>query len=78
VIDVPRGGSEDRISFSGVWEETWHARARLAWQAERYRVWLREHGCSRDQAAEMATRLLLARAPDAPSQPNSSQASVIH
>jgi hypothetical protein len=59
-----------------VWEETWCARARLAWQAERYRVWLRKQGCSRDQAAEMAVRLLLAGTPDTP--PNRPNAPLVH
>ncbi len=69
--------SED-AGFLGVWEETWCARARLAGQAERYRIWLREQGCSRDQAAAMTVHLLLAREPDAPAQPNSSSVSLIH
>ncbi|HEY7348516.1 MAG TPA: hypothetical protein VH599_09405 [Ktedonobacterales bacterium] len=70
-------GSEEPIGFSGVWEETWCARARLAWQAERYRAWLREQGCSRDQAAEMAIRLLMASEPDAP-PPTPSHPPLIH
>lgn len=71
------GNDEERIGFSGVWEETWCARARLAWQAERYRVWLRKQGCSRDQAADMTARLLVARAPDAP-EPHPSITPLIH
>jgi hypothetical protein len=78
VIGMQNTDNEDSIGFSGVWEETWRARARLAWQAERYRIWLREHGCSREQAAEMAVRLLMAREPDAPPQPDSSNISLIH
>ena len=77
VIGIQKRGHEEYPGFSGVWEETWGARARLAWQAERYRVWLRAHGCSRDQAAEMAVRLLMAREPDAPAQPTSN-VSLIH
>lgn len=68
----------EETGFLGVWEETWCARARLAGQAERYRVWLREQGCSREQAAAMTVHLLLAREPDAPAQPNSSNVSIIH
>jgi len=60
------GNNEERIGFSGVWEENWCARARLAWQAERYGVWLRTQGWSRDQVADMTVRLLMAREPDAP------------
>ena len=78
VIRVPNGGNEESAGLSGVWEETWCARAQLACQAERYRAWLREQGCSRDQAATMAVRLLMAREPDAPAQPNSSSATLIH
>ncbi len=78
VIGSSHAGNEEYAGFCGVWEETWCARARLAAQAERYRVWLREQGCSREQAAAMAVRLLLAREPDAPAQPNTSNIPVLH
>jgi aminoglycoside phosphotransferase (APT) family kinase protein len=65
--------TDEETRLLGVWEETWNARARLAGQAERYRVWLREQGCSRDQAATMTVHFLLAREPD-----NSSNVPVIH
>ena len=78
VIGSPHVDNEEYAGFSGVWEETWCARARLAAQAERYRVWLREQGCSRDQAATMAVRLLLASEPDAPAQPNPSNIPALH
>ena len=69
---------EEHIGFTGVWEETWCARARLEWQAERYRVWLREQGCSREQAAAMTVRLLMAREPDGPAHSNFSNLHLIH
>ncbi len=78
MLGLQHKDSGDSVEFLGVWEDTWYARARLARQAERYRIWLREQGCSRDQAAEMAVRLLMAREPDAPQQPDSSRASLIH
>lgn len=78
MIHSPDTGNEEYIPFSGVWEEKWCARARLAWQAERYRIWLREQGCSRDQAATMAVRLLMAREPDVPQQPDPPHVSLIH
>jgi hypothetical protein len=52
-----------RIEILGVWEEHWHARAVLARNAERYRVWLRSQGFSRDEAAERAVRFLAANPP---------------
>jgi len=78
VIGSFKVGNEEYEGFSGVWEETWCARARLACQAERYRTWLREQGCSRDQAATMAVRLLMAREPDMPPQSHPSTATLIH
>jgi hypothetical protein len=78
VLGLHHKEREEYIGFLGVWEDTWYARARLARQAERYCAWLREQGCSRDQAAEMAVRLLMTREPDAPQQPDPSHASLIH
>lgn len=78
MLGLPHKEQEEYREFLGVWEDTWYARARMARQAERYRVWLREQGCSREQAAEMAVRFLMAREPDAPPQPDSSHVSLIH
>jgi hypothetical protein len=78
VIGSSRTDHEEYAEISGVWEETWCVRARLAAQAERYRAWLREQGCSRDQAATMAVRLLLASEPDAPAQTTPPNIPVLH
>lgn len=42
--------------YLGVWEEVWQRRAAEAWKAERYRIWLRQQGASRDNAAERVVR----------------------
>ncbi len=54
---------ESSMEFLGVWEERWHERAALAWSTERYRIWLRSQGFSRDEAAEQAVRFLAANPP---------------
>lgn len=61
MTDLRERSSEEACEFSGVWEEVWYARARLAGQADRYRGWLRQQGHSRDEAAEMAVRFLATR-----------------
>ncbi len=58
MTDLCERRHEGTTEFLGVWEESWYARARQARQAERYRVWLRQQGYSRDEAAQMATRFL--------------------
>jgi len=78
MIGLSNSSNDQEMEFSGVWEEVWCARARLTWQAERYCIWLRKQGCSRDQAAEMAVRLLVARSPDAPQPSTSPSAPLIH
>ncbi len=78
MIGLPDNSISKEMEFLGLWGGDWYARARLAWQAERYHIWLRKQGCSRDQAAEMAVRLLMAQAPDAPEAPASTSASLIH
>lgn len=60
---------ESSNEFLGVWEEYWHERAALAWSAERYRLWLRSQGFSRDAAAEHAVRFLAANPPLLPHHP---------
>jgi hypothetical protein len=44
--------------YLGVWEQAWQLRAAERWKAERYRIWLRQQGASRDNAAERVVRLL--------------------
>ncbi len=78
MIELQSSEYEGQNQLLGVWDERWCARARLAGQVERYRVWLRGQGCSRDQAAEMAVRLLMAREPGAPEVFPSSNALLIH
>jgi hypothetical protein len=77
MIDLQNSGNEEDTAILGVWEEQWRARAQLADQAERYRAWLRVQGCTRDQAADMAVRLLMSREPDV-SQPDTPNASLVH
>ena len=48
----------ESVGFLGVWQEEWRARATIASQAERYRTWLRAQGCTRDEAAALAARIL--------------------
>ena len=77
MIDPCDRENEEQRRFLGVWEERWSARARLAGQAERYRIWLREQGYSRDQAAEMAVRVLT-RSEQTPPLPHRSNAPLLH
>lgn len=50
------GSSHFHREYLGVWEEVWQLRATESWEAERYRLWLRQQGASRDSAAERVVR----------------------
>lgn len=57
-MSLPINEHYESVEFLGVWQEEWRARARITSQAERYRIWLRAQGCTRDEAAELAVRFL--------------------
>jgi hypothetical protein len=50
------GGSHFPREYLGVWEEVWQLRAAESRKAERYFIWLRQQGASRDNSAERVVR----------------------
>jgi hypothetical protein len=50
------GSSHFQREYLGVWEEVWQLQAAESRKAERYCIWLRQQGISRDSAAERMVR----------------------
>ena len=50
------GDSSFSRAYLGVWERAWQLRAAESRKAERYCIWLRQQGASRDNAADRVVR----------------------